>query len=294
MRLTPSTQNRNFLQNINDLQNRLNKAQDEVSSGKTVTRLSDNPFAAAQASKLMSVIGANDQFIALNEQLLGRLEVTDSALQGMTRSVDSARVLAAQALSGTTTPEARLALAQNVDGVKAQILSASNTQVNGVFLFGGTQSNTQPFVDAGGTITYNGNDEAIHQRLDRSVVIQTNITGQDLFMGSPSVFTTLDDLKAAILANDAGAIRARLGDLDAVSDRINAANAVVGNNLQLVQQLQRALPENNEALQRHISSLTDANLVESISDMNLTNQAIQVSLNSQSQIQHLSLLDFLR
>ena len=41
--------------------------------------------------------------------------------------------------------------------------------------------------------TYDGNDEAIYQRLDRSTTIQTNITGQDLFGDPPAVLDVLDD-----------------------------------------------------------------------------------------------------
>src|SRR5262249_11314661 len=99
MRVTSTIQNRNFLDNVNQLKTRLDKAQEEVSSGKSVNRLSDNPFAAAQSSKLMAVIGANDQFIAMNDQLRSKFEVTDTLLQGVIRSLDSAKVLAAQALS---------------------------------------------------------------------------------------------------------------------------------------------------------------------------------------------------
>jgi hypothetical protein len=38
----------------------------------------------------------------------------------------------------------------------------------------------------------------------------------------------------------------------------------------------------------------DANLVKSISDFNLANQAVEVSLSSQARIQQLSLIDYLQ
>lgn len=294
MRVTPSIQNRNFLENVNRLKARLDKAQEEVSSGKTVNRLSDNPFAASQASRLMSVIGANDQFVAMNDRLKGKLEVTDTVLQSMIRNLDSVQALAAQALSGSTTAESRSALAGDVEGIRQQMLSAGNTQLNGSYIFAGTMTTAAPFVDTAGVVTYNGNDEAIYQRLDRSVVVQTNITGQDLFLGAPPVFTVLSDLKAAILANDTTTIRARLNDLQSISNRVNDMDSTVGNSMKLVDQLQDSLRANSQALQDHISTMTDADLAKSITDMNLTNQSLNMSLNAQANVQQLSLLDYLR
>ena len=294
MRVTPTIQDRNFLEDVNRLKSRQQKSQEEVSSGKTVNRLSDNPFAAAQSSNIISAVSANDQFIAANGQLRSQLELTDYVLQSLNSSIDAAKTLAAQALSGTTTADSRQALATAVGGVRQQVLSASNTQFNGTFLFAGTQTTTEPFLDSGGTVTYQGNDEPVYQRLDRSSVIKTNVTGQELFVDSPSVFSVLDDLKAAILANDTTAIKSRLDDLEAVSNRINTTNAIIGNNMQLVDQIQSTLRDHSQALHQQDSNLTDANLVKSISDLNLTGQALNVALNAQARIQQLSLLDYLR
>ena len=294
MRVTATIQNRNFLDNISRLKARLDKAQMEVSTGKTVNRLSDDPFAASQTSRLTAVMGANDQFISMNDQLRSKLELTDTVLQALNQSVDAAKVLAAQALSGTTTPESRAALANDVQGVWEQILSESNTQFNGAFLFAGSQTTTAPFDDPGGSLVYSGNDEATYQRLDRTVVIQTNVTGQELFLDSPPVFTVLETLKTAIQANDTAGIRSALDDLETISSRVNTIASRVGNNVRLVDQIQGTLRAHNLALQENISRMTDADLAKSITDLNLTNQALNVSMNAQAQVQQLSLLDFLR
>ena len=294
MRITPTTQTRTFLENLNRLRIREDQAHAELSSGKSVNRLSDNPFAASQASRITSVMAENDQFIKINEQLQGRLQTTDSVLQALIQSIDAGKSLAAQALSGTTTPESRAALATAVEGVRQEVLSASNTQFDGNYLFAGTETSTQPFVDTAGTVTYQGNDEAIYQRLDRSVVVQTNITGQDLFVAAPSPFDVLTNLKTAITNNDATAIRAGLADLDAIQNRMNTTAATVGNNIRLTEQLQNALHTHNQTLQEHVSTMTDADMAKSITDLNLTTQAISAALGAQAKVQQFSLLDFLR
>jgi flagellin-like hook-associated protein FlgL len=113
-------------------------------------------------------------------------------------------------------------------------------------------------------------------------------------MDGPGVFSVLSDLKAAILANDTAAIRAGLSDLDAIASRMNTSASAVGNNMRLIDQMQEHLRSSNLGLQEHISSMTDADLAKSITDMSLTNQALNLTMSSQAQVQQLSLLDFLR
>jgi flagellar hook-associated protein 3 FlgL len=294
MRVTPSIQTRNFLENINQLKSRMDKAQEEVSSGKTVNRLSDNPFAAAQSSEIEALVSANEQYISDNKQLRSKLELTDSVLQFVNKSLDEAKALAAQALSGTTTPESRQALATAVEGARQEVLSAANTQFNGASLFSGALPRTQPFVDSAGVVTYQGNDEAVYQRVDRTSVIQTNVTGQDLFIDPPSVFSSLSNLKTAILNNDTVSVRAELSNLEAVSSRVNTTAATFGNKMRMLDDLQSSVQDQNRALQSRVSDLTDANMVQSISNLDLASQAVNIALKAQAQVQQLSLLDFLR
>jgi flagellar hook-associated protein 3 FlgL len=171
----------------------------------------------------------------------------------------------------------------------------ANTQYNGVFLFSGTRRPAaDAFIDNAPGFTYNGNDEAVYQKLDRSTTIQTNVTGQDLFGDPPAVLDVLDALKTAIDNNDPTAIRAEAANLETLANRFNSLGAIVGERIQLAEQTQSRLREHNLALKKETSRLTDANLVESISDFNLADQAVKVSLSSQARIEQLSLLDYLR
>jgi flagellar hook-associated protein 3 FlgL len=294
MRITPSIQSRNFLEDLALTKARMDKAQSELSSGRRVNVLSDDPYAAGQSSEIEAISSENDEYIANNDQLISKLGFLDSTLQRLVLSVENAQTLAAQALSGTTTAESRAALAEGVDGIRKQVLSIANTQYNGVFLFSGShRPAADAFTDNAPGFTYDGNDEAIYQRLDRSTTVQTNITGQDLFGDPPAVLDVLDNLKTAIANNDPTAIRAQAANLETIANRVNALDAVVGERVQLADQTQSRLREHNLALKTETSRLTDANLVESISNFNLADQAVKVSLSSQAKLEQLSLLDYL-
>jgi flagellar hook-associated protein 3 FlgL len=295
MRVTPSIQTRNFLEDLARTKSRMDKSQEELSSGRRVNVLSDDPYAAGQASEIQALSSENAQFIANNDHLISKLGFLDSTLQRLVLSVENAQTLAAQALSGTTTAEARAALAEGVSGVRKQVLSIANTQYNGTYLFSGTRRPAaDAFIDNAPGFTYDGNDDPIYHKLDRSTTVQVNITGQDLFVAPPALLDVLDALKTAIDNNDPTAIRAQMTNLESIANRANAMGAIVGERIQLAEQTQARLREHNLAIQKETSRLTDANLVESISNFNLADQAVKVSLNSQARIQQLSLLDYLR
>jgi flagellar hook-associated protein 3 FlgL len=145
-----------------------------------------------------------------------------------------------------------------------------------------------------GTYVYSGNDEAVYARLDNSTVMQINITGQDLAETAPPLFTTLNDLKIAIQNNDTATIQARLDDLNAISDRLNSLGSVVGNSTQLIEQVRSRLTDQSLALKKESSRLSDANMVESISNFTLAEQGVNAALSAKARIQQLSLIDYLR
>lgn len=169
-------------------------------------------------------------------------------------------------------------------------------QFNGSYVFAGTKTNAAPFVESpvgSGNVTYNGNNEAICARLDSSTVVQTGVTGQDLAQAAPSMFTTLADLKAAIQDNDTDTIAAKLEDLESISERMNTLDAFVGNTANLVDQIQSRLSDQNLALKAEDSHLTDANMVESISNFNLVQQGVTAAPSAEAKVQQISLFDFL-
>ena len=125
-----------------------------------------------------------------------------------------------------------------------------------------------------------------------SVTVGTS-TSQVAIASASCAWLHFSSVRLRCVSNSA-AIRSSLDDLEKVASQVNTQDAVVGNNMRLVDSFQASLQSQNQALQEQDSSLTDANLAESITNFNLTDQALNVALNSQGRIQQLSLLDYLR
>ncbi|MEW5978200.1 MAG: hypothetical protein AB1898_20580 [Acidobacteriota bacterium] len=302
MRVTPSIQTRNFLENLASVKSRLDKHQEELSSGKRVNRLSDDSFSASQASRISALKTANDQFIQGNAELRSRLELVDTTLQLLNQTLDSAKTVVAQALSGTTTKETRSAFVASLAGIKQQVILDANVQADGIYLFAGTDNRQGPFNSADNL--YHGNTESISHRLDSSTIIDTNLTGDQILGSGPGgLLQILDDIQAAI--NDPNfddptvqpglinAIQNGLNSLESISERVNALNAQVGSKVRLIDQVQARLESQNVGYQANLSRLVHANLVESASSFTLAQQALNVSLQAQAKAQQNTLLDYL-
>ena len=84
MRITTSMVQRNVLSDLNGLSEKLSRTQGKASSGKEITRASDDPFDAAKAIGLRQTLEANDQYVRNIEDAQGWQDATESALESIT------------------------------------------------------------------------------------------------------------------------------------------------------------------------------------------------------------------
>ena len=101
MRITDDSNYRNLLQDIQTIAQRMQTAQNQVTSGKKVNRPSDNPSAAADVVTIDSARAANAQYLDNAATAQSRLQIADSTFDGVQQVTDSIRSLALLAQSST-------------------------------------------------------------------------------------------------------------------------------------------------------------------------------------------------
>jgi len=120
--------------------------QENLTSGKRVVRASDDPTAAAQAERSLTRIAriASDQR-ALESQR-NTLVMGESALGDVTDALQLFRELTVSAGNGTHTSAERATIANQLQGLREQILAVANRRdTNGLPLFSGLGSASTPF-----------------------------------------------------------------------------------------------------------------------------------------------------
>lgn len=106
---------------------------------------------------------------------------TDQTLNDFVDTLDSFKVKLIQAAnSGEHSTTSRVAIANDLKAMREQLVSISNTAINGQYLFSGTAVDTKPISSDG---SYNGNGNNIEVLAGSNLTVPFNIPGEGLFLG---------------------------------------------------------------------------------------------------------------
>jgi flagellar hook-associated protein 3 FlgL len=211
---------------LNQSSNAENTLTSELSSGLSVTTLQDNPVAVAQSTLLASSIAQDDTFVQTASGESSLMQVADTTLGEVVTQVTSAISLAVEGSNGTLNSSNTTTIAQQLGGIRDQILSLANTSYQGQYLFGGSQGSVQPFtLDSSttpATTTYTGDTQLQYLQTPNGQKLQVNLPGSSVFgSGSSGVLGALNQLIAdftssaptASLTLDTAALTTALGQL---------------------------------------------------------------------------------
>ena len=208
----------------------------ELSSGLRVASLSDDPVAVAQSTLLGSAIAKDDSFVQTASGETSLMQVTDSTLGDVVTQVTTALSVAVSGNNGTENASNIASIAQQLSGIRDQVLSLANTSYQGQYLFGGSQGSTPPFtLDATtnpATATYNGDTNVQYVETPSGQKIQVNLPGSSVFgSGSSGVLGALNQLisdyssgaTTATLTADTGALTTALGQLSSQRSTLDSS-----------------------------------------------------------------------
>ena len=208
----------------------------EIATGVSVNSLADNPSAASQDFLLRSQESANDNFVQTASGVSGALQVTDTALGSVVTQITQAISLATEGNNGTLNASDLSSIANQLTGVRSEILALANTSYQGQFVFSGSQTSTQPFsLDTSTTptsVVYSGDtvQNAIQSPSGQSFPL--NVPGSLVFgSGSTGILATLNNLIASFSSGNSDIVdtTALNSDLQGISQqRVIIDNSISG------------------------------------------------------------------
>ena len=128
-------------------------ATQQVSTGLRVNQLSDDPAASANMVLSLAVSANVDTYTSNISSALPQMQTADSAISSIVTSLNTAVTLGTQGANGTNSAANKQATAAQVEGLLTDVVAQGNTSFQGVYIFGGTESSTPPFVAASTTYT---------------------------------------------------------------------------------------------------------------------------------------------
>jgi flagellar hook-associated protein 3 FlgL len=174
----------------------------ELSSGVSITSLSQNPVASGENVLLLNQIQQDDSFTQSSNLVTSQLQVADSTLGSVVTGLTSAISLATSANNGTMNSSDVKSISNQISGILDEVQSLANTSYQGQYIFAGGQTATTPFATSTATspavTTYNGDGDINYLGTPNGQKIQLNVPGSQIFLGagSNSVFGALNSLVA--------------------------------------------------------------------------------------------------
>jgi flagellin-like hook-associated protein FlgL len=154
-------------------------------SMRRVNEYADDPRGVTAIQRYETLLSVNGEYVSNIARSRVLVDSTDTALQSVSETLADVRVIAMRESSALATTQSMTTAAAEVDGLIARLMNVLNTNIEGSYIFAGTETDAPPFVRTGGTVIYVGNDQAIHSRTGANSVMQVNVTG-DTLIGSRS------------------------------------------------------------------------------------------------------------
>src|SRR4051812_27047804 len=226
-RITNNMMSRSVLSDLNDIASKQAQTRREMSSGKAITKPSDDPYAAGRALSLRSELAGVKQHERNVQEAQGWMTVTDTALSQITDMAQSARELVVQGSTDTLPQTSRNAIADQIDQLVAGMKQEANATYDGRYVLGGNRTNVPPYdskvlpVGSPPNDGYGGDTYKQMREIGPGVTLQVNVNGDDVLGGVPGDGKMLDVLRGIASSLRAGNTAA-LGtsDLKAVTDQI--------------------------------------------------------------------------
>jgi flagellar hook-associated protein 3 FlgL len=181
--------NNRMLQNLNRNLFRLDKHQQQMSTGKLFNRPSDNPIGVSKSLGLKSTISELKQFKSNAETAISWLEITESAIADVGDILQRAKELTTRVANGTFSDQDRQSAEKELGEMKEQLIKLANTTYGGKYVFSGFQTN-KPLLDANGNynIDYDtvANPEKMAFEVGIGDTISVNTLGYDVFGNRPA------------------------------------------------------------------------------------------------------------
>lgn len=305
MRVTNKSLYENIVMRLNTVSSAMVRANDVVSSGKKINRLSDDPVGLVSVLNLRSSLANLAQ---LERNLAaGRswLDAGESALNQVEMILSDTKALCVQMASANMGSAERGNATALVNGYLQQILALSNTQVGGRYIFGGTKTDIAPFELSGDTeVIYQGNESPFSIKIGRNMDLAVGRNGEQIFgnddfdwndlgAGHDNVFKTLIDLKGYLSANDPASVRETLAKLDGHLENIRAVISDTGAKALRLDTKQKIIEDLKLGYTERLSSIEDSDIAEAIMNLKSKELAYQAALASSSRVMQMSLLNYI-
>ncbi|WP_307324868.1 flagellar hook-associated protein FlgL [Evansella vedderi] len=144
MRVTQSMLTNSSLRNLSQSYQGLHRLQDQLATGKKISRASQDPVVAMNGMRYRTQVTEMAQFNRNLSEVYNWMDSGDSALDNVTSALHRIRELTVQASNDTYEASQRGNMAKEIRQLREHLESLGNMQANNKYIFNGTNTTNAP------------------------------------------------------------------------------------------------------------------------------------------------------
>ncbi len=340
MKATEGTTYRMLQTNLDRVTNRLADLREEGATGIKLNKPSDDPASIRPVLTTRTQIMHTERYLETMGVTLDKMQSTDGHLEHVENILQRVKEITINSINGAMSSEDLIIFADEVAQMKQEMLDAANAQVDGKYIFAGYEEDVQPFVrnpnynpdqlvpvpppyDPADSTTwpylYMGTPDPTELEITPGELLESNLTGNDLFLGVSNanwvdsttaaagqpetdridIFSVLERTEEALRAGNisdvtgaGGGLEAKLDELELAANQNRRLRSQLGNRASRVDTAMLHQEDVKIDLEQVLSRYQDADAIETFNDIVQQETALQAALNITSKVSKISILDY--
>ncbi|WP_228307454.1 flagellar hook-associated protein FlgL [Priestia sp. J2] len=293
MRVTQGMLAANSLKQISNSYNKLETLQNQLSTGKKITRPSDDPVVATKGMAYRSNLSEVNQYKRNLTEAQSWFDSSESGLEQVNSILQRTKELVVQGLNGTNESGDRQAIAREIEQLKLDYMQVGNTQVAGNYIFNGVNVGAAPISEnASGMIESNINLDPFSVEVSKGIQLRVNIHPENIF--GQDAFDLMNNVQTAFEQNDVNSLKDLSTQVDTQLSTLLAERSELGARSNRLELIENRLDSQEITATKMLSNNEDADIEKVITDLTVQESVHRAALGVGAQIIQPTLLDFLR
>jgi len=310
MRITNNMLKGNYLNNLNNNLEKVNRLQTQAATGKRITKMSDDPVGVISVLQCDAKLNRFDQYGENIDNAQSWLKQTETSVLELNDIIKQAYETAVEMSSAYLDDDDKLAAAELVGQLRDHVITIGNSQSGDKYIFGGFNVTKTPFgVDSSGNILYNGldlsdetnadliaeNNCATTYEVGTELTMAFSINGSRLLgMGDDNIYAVLDGLYNALSTGEsAEEISGYIEKLQGSQSHVLGLEAEIGGKVNRLELISNRYEEDILNYTDKKSSIEDIDEAEAILNHKMAENVYTAALQIGSYIILPSLVEFL-
>jgi len=269
----------------------LDDARRQAATGLRVHKASDDPVAVAGIMQSSSELRALEQYRSNVDTGQSRLDIEDSVLDQLGNALSRAKELALSQAGDTADAKSRATTKEEIDRLIDFATDLGNTQLAGIYVFGGQYADTPPFV-GGVPDPTKPPSGSFQMEIGTGVVVDSNHGAQEIFLDSDAI-DALTELSTALGNNDPTGVQNAITRLDGAFQSVQELVGDLGARMTQLDVTASNLDSLEVTLQSFRSDLGDADITKAISELVNRQSTLEAAMLANTRIMNISLTDYL-